>query len=247
MKIKIGLDEAGRGCVLGPLYVGAAVFTSSGDDEYFREQGVKDSKQLTAEKRNTLFSQIKNHCYTDCKIISTSEIDSGNLNTLEFDAMASLATDIILKHKDAYFREVEFEVYIDCPTHDSDQHARDIRRSMPHSCSIRVISEHKADDNYIVVGASSIIAKVSRDREIDRIRSLYSSEYGDLGSGYPSDWRTKKFLEDYFKKNRKFPTETRMKWGTVEKIRREHGENTELDWEELRSDIENSKRNRKSV
>lgn len=234
MIIKIGLDEAGRGCVLGSLYVGAVVFESSSDEKYFKSLGVKDSKQLTPEKRESLFSEISKHCFYGKRIIETDAIDSGNLNDLEFDAMLSVVTSIIRRYEDASITEPDFHIYIDCPIRDTNEHAEMISNALPHPCSVKVTSEHKADDKYIVVGASSIVAKVLRDRQIDEIKQKYVEEYGDIGSGYPSDWKTKQFLQEFFKKNGSFPIETRMKWGTVEKIRRELCEDPELERQELR-------------
>ena len=247
MKIKIGLDEAGRGCVLGPLYVGAAVFWSEEDEDYFRKIGVKDSKQLTAEKRDSLFLEIKKHCYSTYETISVEEIDNGNLNDLEFNVMVSLAKKVMCQCTAAYFIEREFTLYIDCPDQDTESHAKRIKNALPHSCSVDVISEHKADDKFVVVGASSIVAKVLRDREIDRIKNLYLSEYGDFGSGYPSDVRTRNFLEKYYEINKKFPIETRMKWGTIEKIRKgANSENSKSSWEGVWDYTKNGQRNSQS-
>jgi len=229
MKTQIGLDEAGRGCVLGPMYVGAAVFSSNDDEKYFKDLGVRDSKKLTPVKRELYFEEIKKRCHILCKTISTDEIDSGNLNNLEFKTMVSLVKDIVVQHTAFFFKEVDFHLYIDCPEQDQNEHANLIKEKIPHSCLIKVTSEHKADDNFVVVGAASVVAKVLRDREIDRIKKIYHDEYGDIGSGYPGDSKTRRFLEKYFIKNSSFPIETRMKWGTVEKIRRNY-EDSESIW-----------------
>jgi len=247
MKIQIGLDEAGRGCVLGSLYIGAVVFESKSDDIYFKSLGVKDSKKLSPEKRRDLFSQIKKHCFYLSTSISTDEIDSNNLNDLEFNYMSSLASEIINRYSDVSIEKPDFEIYIDCPIKDTNKHSNEMFKSLPHHCKIKVISEHKADDTYIVVGASSIIAKVLRDREIEKMKMLYSKEYGDIGSGYPSDEKTRVFLENFYYRNGQFPIGTRMKWGTVIKIRRACSEDSEFDWEKLRDDVADCERNCKSI
>jgi ribonuclease HII len=239
VKISIGLDEAGRGCVLGPLIVGLVAFESNSDEKYFKNLGVKDSKQLTPEKRSELFAEIVSHCFYHYHYISTEQIDSENLNLLEFNSMVSLASYAIEKYIDADINIPEFEIYIDCPEQDQKQHSTNIRNKLSHSWNVNVTSEHKGDDKYIVVGSSSIVAKVLRDREMHKIANIYFEEYGDIGSGYPGDWRTKKFLEDYYSKNKSFPKETRMKWGTVEKIRKNNCENSEFDWQGSPDDLKN--------
>ncbi|RMF30468.1 MAG: ribonuclease HII, partial [Candidatus Nitrosothermus koennekii] len=74
-------------------------------------------------------------------------------------------------------------------------------------------AEHRADANNIVVGAASIIAKVNRDKEIDRLRV-----YGNVGSGYPSDEITIKFVEEWMKKNKQYPEFLRKSWKTMKRI-----------------------------
>lgn len=237
MKIKIGIDEAGRGCVLGPLCVGAVSFCSENDDEYFKEIGVKDSKKLSKEKRELLFDLIKDKCYCKYKKIYPSEIDNNNLNKLEFDTMLSLINEIIVQYTFAFSLDIEFDVYIDCPESDSYNHAKSVKDCLYHSSGVNIISEHKADDKFVVVGASSIIAKVTRDKDMEMINNNYNSLYGDIGSGYPSDPKTNNFLKLYYKKNKNFPIETRMKWGTIDKIRREFCEDTEFNWKKSWSNI----------
>lgn len=240
MKIRIGLDEAGRGCVLGPLFVASVIFESEDDDKYFEELGVKDSKQLAAKKREDLFEVITSKCSFFYDAVYPEQIDSENLNYLEFCLMTSLSSSAIEKSVNLHEDIPKFEIYIDCPETNCKKHAFEIKTVVSHSwiVDLNIISEHKADDKYIIVGASSIVAKVLRDREIKKIKKKYNSEYGDIGSGYPSDWKTKKFLEDFFRKNKSFPPEARMKWGTVEKIRRMNSENSEFNWKGSSDNIE---------
>ncbi|MCK4614298.1 MAG: ribonuclease HII, partial [Thermoplasmata archaeon] len=85
-------------------------------------------------------------------------------------------------------------------------------RSVP-----RIISEHKADTKYPAVSAASIVAKVTRDREMEKLRQ----EYGELGSGYPSDPITRAYLLDLFRKGKELPPFVRRSWETIKKIREE--------------------------
>ena len=78
----------------------------------------------------------------------------------------------------------------------------------------KIISEHYADSTYPIVSAASILAKVERDRRVQELRS----QYGEFGSGYSTDERTIKFLEDYYKENRRFPPIVRRSWETLRNI-----------------------------
>ena len=74
---------------------------------------------------------------------------------------------------------------------------------------------HKADAKIDVVAAASIIAKETREREVEKIKG----EIGDFGSGYPSDKKTIKFLKSFYADNGKWPNGTRKSWKTLERIR----------------------------
>ena len=87
-----------------------------------------------------------------------------------------------------------------------------------HSCE--VIAEHKADDKYLAVGAASIIAKTKRDMIIEEINKEYvrtTKDRDGIGSGYPSDPKTKNFLKKF--KYDEMPDFVRRSWGTVQKIK----------------------------
>jgi ribonuclease HII len=77
------------------------------------------------------------------------------------------------------------------------------------------VSEHKADRNFAVVSAASIIAKVERDREIAEL----AKTLGFFGSGYPSDPRTVKFLEKCCQDLEEYPEYVRKSWRPARKIR----------------------------
>jgi ribonuclease HII len=78
---------------------------------------------------------------------------------------------------------------------------------------VKVVAEHKADDRYPIVSAASIVAKVERDRAIQDIKK----EYKDIGSGYPSDPKTIKFLKTI--PPGELPDFIRRSWATVKRIR----------------------------
>jgi len=86
---------------------------------------------------------------------------------------------------------------------------------------IKIVSEHKADRNYPIVSAASIIAKVERDREIAELAKYY----GDFGSGYPSDPRTMRFLKQCVEKSYDYPNFVRRSWKPAKKAKSEKGSN----------------------
>ena len=205
-----GVDEAGRGPVIGPLVIAGVMFEEA-DLPRLVELGVKDSKLLTPQKRETLASQIKEMALIHNTVwLSPAEIDRvveskrklHKLNRLEAQAMAKVIE--ILK-PDA--------VYVDASDVFADRFAEHIQENL--TFSPEIVSEHKADLKYPVVGAASIIAKVERDKAISQLQQ----KYGNIGCGYPSDKKTIKFLEDWVRKFGSYPDFVRKSWKTAKRIR----------------------------
>ncbi|MHA1697217.1 MAG: ribonuclease HII, partial [Promethearchaeota archaeon] len=134
-----------------------------------------------------------------------------NLNRIEVDGFSRAINKLLLKVDDL---EV---VWLDSADVDPNRFKRHVRGALKKKVNIN--SLHKADEQITCVGAASIIAKVTRDRIINSLKE----EYGDFGSGYPSDSKTREFLKRYYKKHGKFPPETRLKWDTIEKLKKEIG------------------------
>ena len=198
----IGLDEAGRGPLLGPLTLGAAVIPES-DINLLTEQGVKDSKKLSSKKRNQILQSLKNHEEVQGWLLCTSSIEPeeidygmqhGTLNEIEIIGFAELISDIKKRlSRNKGFENTRVEIQIDAADVKEDRFGRDIAarlRDWPWK-NWTIISKHKADEKYPAVAAASIIAKVTRDLKIEKL----SLETGiDLGSGYPSDKKTREVL-----------------------------------------------------
>tara|TARA_Y100000310_G_C20695149_1_gene825146 strand:- start:3967 stop:4638 length:672 start_codon:yes stop_codon:yes gene_type:complete len=189
MSVVIGIDEAGRGPVLGPLVMAAVAVDKKGLKK-LEELGVKDSKLLTADKRLEIFEQLAD-VVTDYRVqvIEPTAIDltlaspGTNLNWLEADTAASMVNE--MEHS---------KVIVDCPSVNIDSF-KDYFVNKLTNKKATVILEHKADMNHLVVAAASIVAKVIRDMEIEKIKS----EVGiDFGSGYMSDSLTVSFLNECF-------------------------------------------------
>jgi ribonuclease HII len=203
MKI-CGIDEAGRGPVIGPMVMAGVVVE---DDSALKNLGVKDSKLLSAEVREEMFDKVlesvHSHKYV---VLSASEIDDAlrsatlNLNLLE----AKTSADIL-----SFLRPSK--VILDCPSHDSIGYSLSVKKGL--DFDVEVVAEHKADMNYPVVSAASIIAKVVRDREIEKLKD----KYGEIGSGYASDPVTQKFVVENWDK---YPGLFRETWETWKESKR---------------------------
>jgi ribonuclease HII len=201
-----GVDEAGRGPVIGPLVV-AGVVIDAAHSEALREWGVRDSKLLTAGQREKLDVKIRQVALqVELLEISADTIDkerraNHNMNELETQWMV-----LILQ------RLRWDEAYIDAVDVDADRFGRGIRSHFP--APRLVISEHKADSTYPVVSAASVVAKVRRDQRIAELHRVY----GDFGSGYPSDPKTVHFLNEWITHHETFPDVVRSTWETVTDI-----------------------------
>jgi ribonuclease HII len=205
MTLLCGIDEAGRGPVIGPL-VSAGVLIDSADEKKLARMGVKDSKLLTPKKREELFDKIikvaKKHYIVSLtpKDIDAALMDPAtNLNWLEADTTAHIINKLNPE-----------KVIIDCPSNNIPEYREYIRKKLNVECEL--VAEHKADLNHVVVGAASILAKVTRDREIQRIKESVGEE---IGSGYPADPLTQKFIAENY---RKYPDIFRKSWSTYKEL-----------------------------
>lgn len=209
-----GVDEAGRGCVIGPLVV-AGVAVKAEVLPLLVELGVKDSKLLTAKKREALYPEILkltvNHhiikvlpCEIDKAVASARRLHK--LNRLEAQTMAQVIE--ALKPD---------EVYVDAADVLEYRFKNHIRECL--TVKARIISKHKADRTFPVVSAASIIAKVERDREIANLKV----EFGDFGSGYLTDDKTMEFLKHLLDANGDYPSCVRKSWKPAKRAKSEHG------------------------
>ncbi len=199
-----GVDEAGRGPVMGPLVVGAVYVE---DDDVLRSIGVKDSKKLTPRRREAMYDEIVSAVEGYSIIaLSAEEIDAKrermSLNMVEMEMFA-----------EAVSRMPVTRVYVDCPDPNEEKFGNMLSVRINNT---PVTARHKADDTYPVVSAASILAKVTRDRLIAEI----SEEFGEnIGSGYPSDPVTIAFIEKWLKEKGCTPRHTRNSWDTVRNLK----------------------------
>ncbi len=207
-----GIDEAGRGPLIGPLVVCGALFEKEAIRD-LNDLRVKDSKMLTPRRRTQLLEPIKRLASKiELRFISASEIDrlreqKVNLNEIEVRAFVSIAQ--ALKPSSLYLDAADvkakrFGIAVS-------------ERSGLSKLRCKVVSEHKADSKHPVVSAASIVAKVERDETIKRLHE----EFGDFGSGYPSDPKTIRFVRNILSESREMPNIIRHSWKSVNRIRAE--------------------------
>jgi len=209
-----GVDDAGRGAVIGPLVI-AGVLIDEKDSPKLEKLGVKDSKLLTPHRREQLATEIRK-LPIQCHVImlSPAEIDRvvergrklHRLNRLEAQTMARVIT--ALKPDVAY---------VDASDVLADRFGQHIAENL--SFKVRIISEHKADARYPIVSAASIIAKVERDRSIERLRQEHGEE---MGSGYVADPRTVRFLQEWLEKFGVYPDFVRKSWKPAKRLKKDN-------------------------
>ncbi|MCY4491430.1 MAG: ribonuclease HII [Thaumarchaeota archaeon] len=192
-----GVDDAGRGSMLGPLVI-AGVSIKKSRLGRLRKMGVKDSKQLSPKNREELYEKIIEVVddYHVAKIQPRS-IDSSvrrhALNHLEAKYMARVVS------------KLDSDIsYVDSCDVNPARFGREIAQI---SGNKKIRSYHHADSRFAIVSAASIVAKVSRDRSISRLQKQY-----DLGSGYPSDPKTIRFVTQFYNTHNKLPTFVRQSW-----------------------------------
>lgn len=201
---RVGADEAGKGPVLGPM-VAAAVRT----DPAALPDGIDDSKRVSPSRREAIAADLRASDDVDVGlgVISTDRIDDPETD------MNSLTVAAQVEAVAAVAREGD-TVVVDAGDVSEDRFGRRIREGVADSgVQIEVVSEHGADETHLVVGAASIVAKVERDAKVGELAEEYA-EYGPVGSGYPSDPKTREFLKRYVAETGELPACARQSWST---------------------------------
>ena len=190
-----GVDEAGRGPVLGSLFVACVSADIALPD------GIDDSKRLAPARREALAAELRADEQVTIAVseITASEIDDGRLNALTVAAMA----DAI----DRATATGESGVVDACDT-DAARFGRRVRAET--ATDVAITAEHGADESHEHVGAASIVAKVARDGQISDL----AAEHGAIGSGYPGDSTTRGFLREYVREHGDLPPFARESWKT---------------------------------
>ena len=195
-----GVDDAGRGSVLGPLVI-AGISIEKNKIKKLTAIGVRDSKQLSLKSRENLYDKILSivDSYYVAKIsprMIDRSVTKNLLNQLEANYMAKVIKKLGANSSYVDSCDVNpkrFGLYIS-----------NVAKTG------KIISSHHADKKYPVVSAASIIAKVNRDKAIEKLRKKH-----DLGSGYPSDSKTMTFIKQWISQNEDVPGFVRKSWKPV--------------------------------
>ena len=201
-----GIDEAGKGPVLGPMCV-AGMLLDERKLGALTRLGVKDSKQLSPKKRESLAVEIK-------KIADRYFILE--VSPRQIDELRKIMTmnEIMVTCYVRVLQELKPDrAFVDAADVSEQRFGENIKRK--YTGDIEIISEHNADEKYPVVSAASILAKVRRDALIKQIERTLGVE---IGSGYPSDPKTIEFLEKWVRKHGELPDFSRRSWETAKKI-----------------------------
>ena len=203
-----GIDEAGRGPVLGPLVVAGVAVE---DPALLKDLGCRDSKALSPGRREAIERQLRANpaVRIEVRVIPAEVLDTERqrwtLNEIEVerfrDIAKALAADVL---------------YVDAADVDAGRFGKAVGRGLS---GTKVVSEHRADDTYPVVGAASIVAKVARDAAIAELaRRLERKLEMPLGSGYASDPFTQAFLRGWHERFGDLPEGTRRSWATIKEM-----------------------------
>jgi ribonuclease H, mammalian HI/archaeal HII subfamily len=202
----------------------AGVCATEEQENKLRILGVDDSKKLTAKKRQQLEVSIKKYVSSwyiyemePRKIDDLRKIMT--MNEIMVLCFSKVMEELTLKSEDkSNLFDIVFLDAADVLEERFAQRVKDeySKKYKEEASRIEYVSKHKADTISPVVSAASILAKTRRDELIEEIKK---KEGVDFGSGYPSDPKTKLFLENWIKENEDFPDYVRKSWKTAENLR----------------------------
>jgi ribonuclease HII len=198
-----GVDDAGRGSMLGPLVI-AGISLDKKNLKQLSSLGVKDSKKLSPKSREDLYKKI-------IKIADNYYVAKISPRTIDFSVKNHCLNGLEAKYMAKVVSKLNSDIsYVDSCDVNPTRFGREISQM---SGNHKIKSYHHADSRFVIVSAASILAKVTRDRAIMKLRKDHN-----LGSGYPSDSVTVKFVTNYYKINHVMPIFVRKSWKPVKKI-----------------------------
>ncbi|QGN07384.1 ribonuclease HII [Halorhabdus sp. CBA1104] len=199
--LRAGVDEAGKGPVLGSMFAACVVA-----DPAALPEDVDDSKALSAERRETLAATIRERA----EAVAVSEITVERID----DPATDMNTLTVAAHAEALspVASDDLETHLDAGDTNAVRFERRVADRLDTEPDLR--AEHGADERYPIVGAASIVAKVERDAHVADL----ADEYGAVGSGYPGDETTRAFLESYVDTNGHLPDCARECWQTCQDV-----------------------------
>jgi len=196
-----GVDEAGRGSMVGPLVI-AGVSVDHNKINELDFMGIKDSKKLTPHIREKLYKQIIN-------FVDDYYVTQINPFTIDHNVRKHRLNSLEAKYMAKVISKLSPDIsYVDSCDVNATRFGKELSR-LTNNRKIR--SYHHADSRFVIVSAASILAKVIRDRAITRLHTQH-----DLGSGYPSDCKTVKFVANLIKTQAAVPNFIRTSWKPVQ-------------------------------
>jgi ribonuclease HII len=203
----LGADEAGKGPVIGSMFVAGVVIDESRLFD-LAAIGVRDSKQLTPSRRKILSAKIKNLAdeYYILEVSPEMIDELRQVMTMNEIMVQSFAKVIQKLSADKAILDAA-----DVNPQRFGERVKSVSKT-----SMEITAEHKADRNNSVVAAASILAKVKRDKSINELEKSVGCK---IGSGYPSDPATIQFLQDWMKERGELPPFVRHSWKTAERIK----------------------------
>ncbi len=206
--VHAGIDEAGRGPVLGPLVVAGVAVP---DPAALSGLGVKDSKRLPPAKRERLARLIRDlsGVRVEVRVLEPDELDARRASQTLNEIGLSMFQDIA--------RALQADrLVVDAADVNAARFGARVQEAVP---AATVVAEHKADDRHPEVAAASIIAKTVRDEAIETLRKRLERKLPmELGSGYPSDPKTTAFLQEWLRREGELPPGTRHSWETSKRL-----------------------------
>lgn len=209
--LRLGIDEAGRGCVLGPLVV-AIVAATDADRRWFAKVNVRDSKLVTPTRREVLAKEIRKRCWFQLKIATAPDVDRAvfdrtrTLNGLELEMMSDCVRDSL-----EAFTDREARVLVDAPSINAEGFRKKLHEASGWPDIERLHAKHHADTLDRTVGAASILAKSERERLITELKETLGC---DFGSGYCHDERT----ISHMKSVERGSAHVRWSWATAQRL-----------------------------
>ncbi len=192
MELILGIDDAGRGPVIGPMVLAGCLMNKKTEAE-LKKDGVKDSKDITPKKREFLVEKIKSKIETfEVKIIPAKEIDSCNSNGTNLNKLEAIKAAEIINTINKGYKKIK--IYIDCPSVSIQKWSDYLKTKIFNLTNLEISCEHKADKNHVSVSAASILAKSAREKELQKLKEIYGEE---IGSGYCSDSITMSFVSKH--------------------------------------------------
>ncbi len=205
----LGIDDAGRGPVIGPMIL-AGCFIDSEIEKEFRSLGVRDSKQLTPRRREFLAKEIRKKAKAfDVVVVSPEEIDKSKDKGIKLNEVEAIMAAKIINNINK--GKGKMKVVLDCPSPSIKKWDDFLKMHITNLSNLEIFCEHKADKNHISVSAASILAKSEREKQMDKLKKKYGKE---IGSGYTSDPQTQKFVAKNAKNHKGL---FRKSWSTWKK------------------------------